>query len=277
MRAFEGHPALLALLVNESRSRRPNVSEDPYSRDWIPPHQRFRVAKLWNDYAKLVYPFDDIVLGVRNRFFLEQIRRTDPDDCTVMIVPCGLTSYPYLANERRDYIEADLEPLIEFKRRQSQQLIKGGVLPSQQVEYLVCDLAETGAIQKLVARSKPTQPRILVIEGLSYYLTRPDWDLLVQDLRDSLRRGDVLAFDYWDSQDANKQVYGRFLQFCKKHAGFNLERFNFLDARSIRSSLQGFRCEFSDVISEERRYSAVPELGRRTALLRDRYVVATKS
>ena len=61
--------ALTAALVNESRSRREDLSRDRYARLWVTGQSR----QQWDAFSREVYPLDDIELSLRNRFFLERI------------------------------------------------------------------------------------------------------------------------------------------------------------------------------------------------------------
>ncbi len=103
-----------ALLVNESRSRRVDISKDIYSHLWTTEDTK----KLWTDFNKKVYPYDDVELSLRNRFFLEKLNTyikltTNP---VFVNIASGFTSYPFLVKNPCKCIEIDLEHIIKIKR-----------------------------------------------------------------------------------------------------------------------------------------------------------------
>jgi hypothetical protein len=79
------HISESAFLVNESRARNVGLSHDRYARLWVSDATR----KLWEDFAREVYPFDDIELSLRNRFFLERLEAELRKDRTTVFVNFG--------------------------------------------------------------------------------------------------------------------------------------------------------------------------------------------
>lgn len=67
----EKHISETAFLVNESRARMVELSKDIYARLWVTE----RTKKIWEDFAKHVYPHDDLELSIRNRYFLEHLEK----------------------------------------------------------------------------------------------------------------------------------------------------------------------------------------------------------
>ncbi len=108
-----------AFLVNESRSRRVDISKDIYAHLWI----NESTNQLWNDFYSEVYTFDDIQLALRNRFFLEQLKSfIDKSSNPVFVnIAAGFTSYPFLITNPCKFIEIDLPYIIEYKQKKINQ------------------------------------------------------------------------------------------------------------------------------------------------------------
>lgn len=269
---FSGHAGQLAFLVNESRSRRPDLSGDPYSSAWVRPQLRSKVSQLWHEYETVVYPYDDIVLSVRNQYFLSAIDSEVGDDVVVVVAPCGFTSYPYLARGSKAFIECDLKEVIDYKQLRASSLIGGGELPEADVKYEVVDFRISDSIGRIINGLSPLCRWVFVLEGISYYLSPTEWASICSEICARARPGDSLHFDYWSERDGRNDVYSRFLKFCRRHAGCSIESFTFLSEREIGSTFKGHRVILSDVIQEEVIQCGTTILSRKRDILRDRYV-----
>ena len=113
-----------AFLVNESRSRRVDISKDIYSLLWVTDSTR----ELWKDFCKKVYPFDDVELSLRNRFFLDRLNsflhsKSNP---VFVNIGAGFTSYPFLIKSPCICIEVDFKHVITYKQRKIEKWKKEG-------------------------------------------------------------------------------------------------------------------------------------------------------
>ena len=103
------------------------------------------MSRLWEDYARDVYPFDDIVVTLRGRLILDTLREAlDRSAKTALVVVgAGFTSYPWLV----DFpvaLEADLPHMIAAKEARRAQLEAEGVIDRRNVRHLAVDLDEPG-------------------------------------------------------------------------------------------------------------------------------------
>lgn len=173
-RRLEGVEAT-AWLVNESRARRPELSHDRFARTWIPDAQRAEVVDLWEEFARAVYPHDDLVVSLRGRAVLDALtaaHRRDPS--TVLLsVGAGFTSYPWLLPFEQT-IELDLPSVIEAKAARSDELMEAGLLPRRAVHHVALDVGAPDGparIARLVDEHvAPERSVTLLLEGLIYYL-----------------------------------------------------------------------------------------------------------
>ena len=81
-----------AFLVNESRARRVDISHDIYAQLWVSDSTK----KLWDDFSKNVYQYDEIEIGLRNRFFLNRLNSfiNSTDNPVFINIGAGFSSYP---------------------------------------------------------------------------------------------------------------------------------------------------------------------------------------
>jgi O-methyltransferase involved in polyketide biosynthesis len=105
----EKHISDTAFLVNESRARKVDVSQDIYAEHWVRPGSRERVRDLWDDFAREVYPHDDLELAVRNRYFFAHLLKLvhTSENPVFVNLGAGFTSYPFLLNQNIACIEVD--------------------------------------------------------------------------------------------------------------------------------------------------------------------------
>lgn len=233
--AEAGLPSL-AFLVNESRARRPELSADFVSRYWIPPQLLASVAGHWKRYADQVYPYDDLVVSIRNHYFLKQLLSASTNVSTCFLnLAAGLTSYPYSLRDDLLCIEVDLPELVTFKSRRRLELVRARELTDRKVIDLSGDVARqplldilTGELSNIAAARR----RVILLEGLSYYLQERDWNRLMDELARLLLPGDLLMFDYWSELDASNPVFERFRMFCNAEFSIQLDTFHFLRLES---------------------------------------------
>lgn len=226
--------SLTATLVNESRARRSDISGDIFAPDWIPPHSRPSLAALWNDYCKSVYPLDDIVVSVRNRFFSELIQKYGTNqNAVIILLACGLTSYPYILTCKSKFIEYDFPHVITYKSERAKALTTSGILPVRHVDYIGADISDNNTLQCLAQPWDVFERRIIIAEGLSYYLPKAEWQRICDTLAENIRPGDVISFDFWQFKERERDVYKRYARFCRKHEAFKKKQFTFYTPTEI--------------------------------------------
>lgn len=219
-----------AFLVNVSRARRVDISQDVYAHLWVTPES----SHLWDEYASEVYPYDDIELGLRNRFFLEAfrefVRAVDRPVC--VNIASGFTSYPFLVEANCRWIEVDLEPVISFKRRQVASWVRDGTLPDRNIQYLPSDLrqiAQRTRLQRHLKEMIGEDPSFILFEGISYYLDGETQSGLGTMCTTIQKTGSRLACDFWDHLLAENPTFQRLIQFFSSRFGYATSGYSFLE------------------------------------------------
>ena len=234
LKSFDGTPGALAFLVCESRARRSGLSGDRFSDYWIPDPLRSSVQRIYSDYIKDVYRDDDKVMAARNQYFQSLIHSIETFG-SVVLAPSGLGSYPYTCQKRLSFTEIDLPDVIEFKRERAEQLSSIACIPHRDVQYIPLDLTTVDWESDLDAWFVGDHQRCVILEGISYYLSKSDWWNLIDVIFARLRPGDVLAFDFWPKVRSENFVYRKFYKFCRRYANFDEYDFNFIDEDELKS------------------------------------------
>jgi O-methyltransferase involved in polyketide biosynthesis len=263
-----------AFLVNESRARRVDISQDRHAQLWVSKATR----ELWEDFTAKVYPYDAIELGLRNRFFLDTLRffvRSAKNPVFVNI-GAGFTSYPFLVEESCRYIEVDLEHVIDFKRKQIETWIKNGRMPERKIEFIPADLCSAGDRKRLQTRltsSLVDTPSFLLLEGITYYLDEAVLHALFEMCAAIQRPGSVLAFDYWNPFIKSNPVFLRFKKYFAERFDHKETHYTFFDEEFIHTIHEYTPVEWTDIQKLETRYTDTIMLKNTLEILPENYVV----
>jgi O-methyltransferase involved in polyketide biosynthesis len=231
---FDGHISESAFLVNESRARRVKLSKDRFASLWVDDSTR----RLWEAFTSEVYPHDAVELGLRNRFFLERLSsfvESSPEPAFVNI-GAGFTSYPFLLKRPIACMEVDYPHVIEFKDSRVKRWTSEGLLPARDVKYVPCDLTVGADRKKLALALEETisdRPSFLLMEGLTYYLSKGLFEELLEIFRGVQTPGSAMAFDYWRPENALHPVFLRFEKFFAERFGVDQNRYNFMDPGAL--------------------------------------------
>jgi O-methyltransferase involved in polyketide biosynthesis len=274
MDAFGKHISDSAFLVNESRARNVPLSRDRFAHLWVTKTTR----RLWEDFSRAVYPHDDIELGVRNRFFLERLASfVHENPGTVFVnMGAGFTSYPYLIDEPFDSIEIDYGHVVEFKREKIQEWQSAGSMPERAVAYIAADLQDGADLQRLraeLAARLAATPSFILMEGLTYYLSREGLDRILDMCAAVQGNGSVAAFDFWTPDTSTHPTFSRFRAFFEDRFGHAATRYNLFDIDFVRS-IRGYTLvAHADVQTLEGEYAGTSVLARYDEILPEHYVL----
>ncbi|MCX6663991.1 MAG: class I SAM-dependent methyltransferase [Euryarchaeota archaeon] len=263
-----------AFLVNESRARRVDISQDRYAQLWVSKATR----ELWDNFTAKVYPYDAVELGLRNRFFLDTLRLfvRSAKNPVFVNMGAGFTSYPFLVEEPCHYIEVDLEYVIDFKRKQIETWIKNGRMPKRTIDFIPADLCSAGDRKRLQTRfisALADAPSFILLEGITYYLDEAVLHALFEMCAVIQRPGSVLAFDYWDPMIAENPVFLRFKKFCAERFGHKETHYTLFNEEFIHE-IQGYTpVEQTDIQKLEQRYTDSDLLKNSFEILPENYVV----
>ncbi|MEW6742297.1 MAG: class I SAM-dependent methyltransferase [Planctomycetota bacterium] len=271
---FQQHISESAFLVNVSRALNVELSRDRYAHLWVSGAAR----ALWDDFTRGVYPFDATELGLRNRFFLEQLEAAlrSRSAASFVNVGAGFTSYPFLVEEPCCWVEVDYAHVIEFKRDKIRRWQEEGTLPRRTITYLAADLNRESDVQGLgvaLAATLGSRPSFFLVEGLTYYLSRPVFGRLFDLITRLQSPGSILTFDFWVPGVENHPIFLRFKQFCSERFGHRATEYNLLDPGTVRS-LPGYEVvALTDVQEQETVYSKQRVLASYDAILPENYAV----
>jgi len=245
-----------AFLVNESRSRRVDISKDIYAHLWI----NESTNQLWNDFYSEVYTFDDIQLALRNRFFLEQLKSfiNKSSNPVFVNIAAGFTSYPFLITKQCKFIEVDLPYIIEYKQKKINQLKENGNLPKRDITFLSADICNKNDLIKLKKNLIPligNNPSFILLEGITYYLKREHLNHLLNMLSEIQTSDSIIAFDFWKPNIADHPVFKRLMRFFSDHFGFAENQYNLIDTDFIQE-INGYELvESTDIQELEKTYT----------------------
>jgi len=268
------HISQSAFLVNESRARNVALSHDPYAKLWVSDATR----RLWEDFAREVYPFDDTELPLRNRFYLGVLKMSlllHPD--TVLVnIGAGFTSYPFLTERPCPCIEVDFERVVNFKRLKTDEWKRKGLLPDRDVEFVACDLSkriEVAALRSRLERELAGRTSTVFLEGITYYLE----STILRDLFAILTKiqieGSIIAFDFWTPDAEEHPVHRRFRKFFADRFGHRETEYNLFEPAVLGvPNGYGF-VDRADVVELEKRYSDTTRLADPKAILPEHYIV----
>jgi O-methyltransferase involved in polyketide biosynthesis len=261
-----------AFFVNESRSRKVELSRDIYAHLWITDE----IRHMWDDFSREVYPHDDIALAIRNRFFLEQMiafQKMSPDAVFINL-GAGFTSYPFLFLMGSDFIEVDFEHVLEFKKKKILEWLNSGILPLRNITYFAADLNDCNHRAKLkenLGRWIMRRPSFILMEGLTYYLDSPILEELLASFMDAQNPGSVVAFDFWNESNEQSPVFIRFKKYWDDK--FGVKKYKYIENESLRS-IDGYEISIlTDVVEQERIFSDNPKMLSNEDVLPENYVV----
>ena len=292
---FDKDLAQTASLVNESRARREDISRDRYARLWVSKATR----ELWEQFARDVYPYDDIELSLRNRFFLERLNyytssgqtstssgqvsssRMSPGQvATFANIGAGFTSYPFLMDRPCRCLEVDQERVIDYKQRRIAEFQRQGKMPREpQVTYLPADFNNQADLRMLTGQLGSMfdgKPSFIIMEGITYYLSVSVLDRLFEVLAETQARGSILALDFWTSTMLQHPVTRRFRKFLADRDIHGKEDYNPLDVGRL-ALLPGYEVvEITNIQLLERVFSNGRWLADYENILPENYAVLRK-
>lgn len=194
---LEGSISESAFLVNESRARNVGISRDRYAHLWVSDATRAR----WDEFAREVYPHDEIELGVRNRFFLERIGAAIDGGrvAAFLNLAAGFISYPFLVDGPCRFVQVDLPHVMAYKRDRVERWRREGKLPAREVVLLAADLNDDGSLDAI-------EPRIAeAMGGGASFASRFGHDDTVYNLLDEARVRSIPAYRVLELTDVQEQ------------------------------------------------------------------------
>lgn len=247
-----------AYLVNVSRAKSLQISNDIFAHLWIPSDLKNVVYNLWDNYSKFVYPYDDIELGIRTNYFLKSINNilNEIPNTVLINLGSGFTSYQYLLQKEILTIEVDVTEIIEAKELRAKKLIKEKILPQRETIYLTCDFNNTEERINLFKKLKKTLHKetktFILMEGLLYYLSTNTTQKLLHNNQLIQLDGSVCAFDYWKPTVVKSEYYNGMMEFYESEMGMDRSSINFFYAKQLINTNCYDIMEDTDVFKQEK-------------------------
>lgn len=262
-----------AFITNESRAREVHVSQDRFARLWVTE----KTKKLWEEFSQKVYSFDDIELAIRNRFYLDRLRKftaSHKHPCFVNIAS-GFTSYPFLVESNRlRCLEIDYDHTIGFKKEQVRKWQEKELLPKKDIEFFGMDLNEIAQIEQMgkkLANWINDSPSIVFLEGVTYYLNSGALYAIVKELKEVQTANSLLLFDFWTPEIESNPVFQRLKKYFSERLGFGETKYNLLSEDEIRRFGSYRIAEITDVQKEELNYYETRRLNSFEDILPEQY------
>jgi O-methyltransferase involved in polyketide biosynthesis len=252
---LEKHLSETAFLVNESRSRMTDISRDTYSHLWL----TNKTKLLWNDFAKKVYPHNDLALSIRNRYFLEHlITTTKKHKNTVFVnIACGFTSYPFLIKKDIKCIEIDLKPVINYKKNKIAKWQKENKLPKKTIDFVALNIEQNNdllKLEKLLQNKLKGKHSFILLEGITYYLNIPTLKKIFNICANVQKYSDTIGFDYWTPKIKKHPVFIKLVKYFADKFNYK-KQYNLFDTNFIFSIPKYKPLEITNITSKEIFYS----------------------
>lgn len=258
-----------AFIVNESRARRRDVSKDKYAEKWIIPRLRDYVSELWELFSEQVYPFDDIEVSVRNRYYLSLLKDfiKKYDNPLILNLGVGLTSYPFLIKDSAFYLEIDLPQMINYRKKRMNTLQDKKIIPKRQIESYGLNLNDLNDLDFLedLLRKKfriSKRPSCIIMEGLSYYLKRNSLAQLLSLLKENQQKNSIISLDYWKPDILDHPVFNRLQTFFKEQFDFSYKNYTLFDKKFIKETTNYKFIKETSIMAEEVKYNKDPVLSK---------------
>lgn len=182
-----------AFLTCTLRSYEEELSKDIFAKLWVDERQNIWIKK----YLDLLSYEEVWTHCFRNRYFLETIEHLAKAGKikTLINFGCGLSMYPYLIDEKLEYIEIDTPQLIDYKKAHIENWQSEGILPQRDVHHIGVDFNEEyqEKLAKLIGEITQGKPSFILIEGVLFFLTQE----LIKGL-----------FDFFDSVQTSGSYIG---------------------------------------------------------------------
>jgi O-methyltransferase involved in polyketide biosynthesis len=207
-----------ALIVNCFRARYASISGDRYAALWTTDE-----VEQWADqYIAETNPTESLVHALRHRFFLEQLAFffAQSSERVLINIGAGFTNYPYLLPAHVSYCEIDSEININFKRHTVAELEARGDLPQRRITFLsVHDLNNGAELKNLETYLKTWidgRASFILLEGVFFYLTLDAISHLYAMFASLQRKGDIVASTSFRPEEANKPIYQKLVDYCRR-------------------------------------------------------------
>ncbi|MEM8564365.1 MAG: class I SAM-dependent methyltransferase [Pseudomonadota bacterium] len=237
------------------RASMEEVSQDIYAKTWLndASKERHRI------YIEEMGVNENLILCLRNRFFLESMRdflKRFPDAALVNI-GAGFSSYPWLIQDPALCIEVDAPDIGAAKAALSKQFQQEGIFPQREVIHMSANLNRVEDIEKILSQVSlllADRPSFFLIEGVIYYLEHDRARQLLSGIRRVQGHCDQLGLVSWAPAARQRPAYQCFESFIQTRLGEELADFIFHTTADI-ANLPGYKLvEHRDYVQLSERF-----------------------
>ncbi len=201
-----------AFVTSTFRSLNEELSGDKYAKLWNNPK-----TDIWlQEYLKEVCAEEVSAHCLRNRFFLEEIKRIQPE--VLINFGCGFSMYPFLLDEKVIHIEIDKPEIIEYKEKKIQYFYELKKLPKRKIYFSGVDFSSDYKedlfvhIKSIVGKKSC----FILIEGVLFFLSRTDTVKLFDFFSKLQVKGDYIGSASFQDTLKNTEGFKKLLDFFNK-------------------------------------------------------------
>ncbi len=267
-----------AFVICDYRSRDPELSGDKFAHLWVTPQ-----ARPWTDGFLSVSPIEVQAHCLRNRFFLEALKRffAEHPQGVFVNIGAGYSFYPYLLPQgQQRFCDVDHSSVIAHKSAKIAAWEAEGRIPRRQVTYFSADLEDADQLAVLETQLRAWiqgAPSFFLIEGVLFFLQPRSVDLLFQMFARLQGTGDRLGAVSFVPQTFDTPVYQRLLRFLADHLGEHRKDYIALPI-SFYETLPGYRLDrWFDECQLSRQFSPDRPLEDPWGFLNEHVFLATKT
>lgn len=247
-----------AFVVNVSRFEKVMLSKDIYAHLWITDEAR----ELYSRVQSEVYPYDDLFISLRHRFFYEKQKEfiKTHNNPAIINIGSGFTNYPFLLEGKFEYVEVDLENIIYYKKERIEKFIQEAIIPFRDVYYYPIDLRNV--IDREYLRSKlngaiaSSNRSLIIMEGLTFFLDENTLDYLFKTLGSIQKKGSEIIFDFWKPDAMTYPVLQKLKTFLEGNFGYKLQDYYLFDKDYIESKKDFVISEMKSIQDIEKEYAS---------------------
>ncbi len=201
-----------AFVTSTFRSLNEDLSRDVCAKLW----DNSRTAIWVEKYLDQVCSEEISAHCLRNRFFLEEIERLQPE--VLINFGSGFSMYPFLLNDDMIHIEIDKEEVVSYKQEMIKEFQKEGKLPERNIHFIGVDFSKDyvdALLEKLILL-KGNKSSFVLIEGVLFFLSRKDTEKLFEFFSRLQEKGDYIGSASFQDELKNSKAFEKLLDFCNR-------------------------------------------------------------
>lgn len=201
-----------AFVISTFRSLNENLSGDIYAKLW----NNSKTDSWLKEYLEEVSSEEVLTHCLRNRFFLEEIKKANPE--VLINFGCGFSMYPFLLSKKIINVEIDKFEIITYKEKKIKEFQEIGELPERELHFIGVDFSENYQEKLLLQLKELVENKFcfILIEGVLFFLTKKDTENLFYFFSKLQIKGDYIGSASFQDSLKKTKVFHKLLQFFNK-------------------------------------------------------------